>query len=124
GSMDWEAARETVCTRRILSYCVASEIRITSKMQALKKAAEALFDALDEADPDGKLVRTAVYTYDHEMVGRSPPGWGTKDARTEVSEIREPPAGGTDATQPMTAAISAIKRNAASTDAESKEHSK
>ncbi|MBU1316735.1 MAG: VWA domain-containing protein [Alphaproteobacteria bacterium] len=124
GSMAWEAARETVCVRYFFSYCVQYETTITSKMQALKRAAEALFDALDEADPDKNLVRTAVYSYDHEMVGSSPPNWGTEDARGYVSEIREPPAGGTDATQPMTAAISAIKRNAAATDAESNEHRK
>jgi Flp pilus assembly protein TadG len=124
GSMAWEAARETVCVRRIFSYCYQYETTITSKMQALKRAAAALFDALDEADPAGKLVRTAVYTYDHEMVGSSPPNWGTEDARDHVSAIREPPAGGTDATQPMVAAVAAIKRNAAATDAESNEHKK
>ncbi len=95
-----------------------------NKHAALKTAATALFNALDNADPDQKLVRTAVYTYDQEMVWSSPPAWGTTAARTTMNKIVDDAYGTTNANEPLEEATDAIKRNAAGDDAESKEHLK
>ena len=95
-----------------------------NKHAALKAAATALFDALDKADPDEKLVRTAVYTYDQKMVWHSPPAWGTLDSRKTMQKIVDDSYGTTNANEPLKEATNAIKRNAAGNDKESKEHQK
>ncbi|CAD7040758.1 TadE/TadG family protein [Pseudorhizobium endolithicum] len=95
-----------------------------NKHAALRTAATALFNALDEADPDKKLVRTAVYTYDQRLVWRSAPAWGTSDARETLHKIVDDSYGTTNANEPLQKATDAIKPNAARTDTESKEHAK
>ena len=95
-----------------------------NKHAALRTAATALFDALDKDDPDQKLVRTAVYTYDQKMVWSSPPAWGTTAARTTVKKMVDDNIGTTNANEPLQTATSAIRRNAAGNDSESQEHSK
>lgn len=95
-----------------------------NKHAALREAANALFNALDEADPMKKLVRTAVYTYDQKMVSSSAPAWGTTAARTEVQKIVDDRYGTTNANEALSEATRAIKPKADGSDVESKEHLK
>ncbi|KEQ06168.1 vWA domain-containing protein [Pseudorhizobium pelagicum] len=110
------------CVRSWGRLCFEYDSPGVSKMDALKTAAKAMFDALDKADAGNKVVRTAVYTYDQEMVSHSPPDWGTSKARGEVLKIKDDDRGTTNATEPLEAATADIKPNALGTDKESEEH--
>ncbi len=88
------------------------------KIDAVKTAADKLFDALDTADPNHDLVRTGVMSYNNGLtrnasgtiIGISPMNWGTSIGRTFVSTLTA--NGGTDATEPMQDSIKAIKKHA------------
>jgi Flp pilus assembly protein TadG len=99
------------------------------KIEALKQAAGALFDALDNADPEHKLVRTGVISYNNglvkdpwtkKVISVSAMDWGTQTSRTYVSTLTA--KDGTDATEPMQLADSTIKKNDDNSDNESKQH--
>lgn len=95
-----------------------------TKMEALKTAAAALFTALEKADPTGDLTRTGAISYNHNVMGQTSPtmSWGTSDARKHVSQMPEPPAGGTDAREAVKLADAAVKKFLDNSDRESKEH--
>jgi len=100
------------------------------KIEALKAAAVKLFDALDKADPQHALVRTGVISYNNgitrdnnnKIIGISPMNWGTSVGRTYVSTLTA--NGGTDATEPMQSATTAIQKKADGSDTEAVEHTK
>ncbi|MFN7102743.1 MAG: VWA domain-containing protein [Pseudorhizobium sp.] len=112
------------CVRSFWGICLEYDSPGVTKMAALKAAAKAMFDALDNADPNKKLVRTAVYTYDQKMVSHSAAAWGTTDARKEVLKIKDDDKGTTNATEALDEATDDIKPNTAGTDRESTEHRK
>lgn len=112
------------CVRSFWGICLEYDPPGVTKMAALKAAAKAMFDALDNADPNKKLVRTAVYTYDQKMVSYSAAAWGTTAARKEVLKIKDDDRGTTNATEPLEKATDDIKPNTAGTDRESTEHRK
>jgi Flp pilus assembly protein TadG len=106
-----ETNRDGTCTRQTTSYVL--------KIDALKKAATSLFDAIDKADPKTTLVRTGAISYNDQLTGWSGMSWGTSNARTFINALSAD--GGTDATAAMAKADTTIK-NTDGTDAESKAH--
>ncbi|MBY5792328.1 TadE/TadG family protein [Rhizobium leguminosarum] len=101
-----------------------------TKIDALKKAADALFDALDTADPDHSLVRTGAYSYNNGLIYKdwqktqiksmSGMAWGTATTATYVSGITA--SGGTDATEPMRQATLSIAKASDGSDVETQAH--
>ncbi|WSG94966.1 pilus assembly protein TadG-related protein [Rhizobium johnstonii] len=100
-----------------------------TKIDALKKAADALFDALDTADPDHSLVRTGAYSYNNGLIYNSQKtqiksmsgmAWGTATTATYVSGITA--SGGTDATEPMRQATLSIAKASDGSDVETQAH--
>ncbi|WJH41207.1 VWA domain-containing protein [Aliirhizobium terrae] len=105
------------CSLMVLGICLAYRPTYVTKMEALKQAATALFDALDKADPTFRHVRTGAISYANGIKGQKAINWGTADARGYVSTLV--PAGGTDATAAVDTADKAIRQNIYGTDAES-----
>ncbi|TDW35611.1 Flp pilus assembly protein TadG [Rhizobium azibense] len=99
------------------------------KIDALKSAAAALFDALDKADPEHVLVRTGVMSYNNgllrnwqnKVISISPLSWGTDVGRAYVKTLTA--VDGTDATEPMQESTKALTTSVNGTD-ESTEHAK
>lgn len=100
------------------------------KIDALKKAAGALFTALNTADPEHNLVRTGVFSYNNgliygdwqktQILSMSPMAWGTATAASYVNGISA--NGGTDASEPMRQATLAIHKADDNSDTESRAH--
>jgi Flp pilus assembly protein TadG len=126
GSMNWDTTTvaSKTCAKKKNGKCKEWDITYVKKITALKTAAAALFDALDSADPDGKLTRTGAVSYTHEVKGQTSPlmAWGTSAARTYVSGLPENPAGGTDASGAMVIADEGVKKLADGSDTETTEH--
>nr|CAD6408297.1 VWA domain-containing protein [Rhizobium sp. Q54] len=127
GSMNWDTttvASKTCAKTKKNGKCKEWDITYVKKITALKTAAAALFDALDSADPDGKLTRTGAISYTHEVKGQTSPlmAWGTSAARTYVSGLPGNPAGGTDASGAMVIADEGVKKLADGSDTETTEH--
>ncbi|MBY4615041.1 vWA domain-containing protein [Rhizobium redzepovicii] len=101
-----------------------------TKIDALKKAANALFAALDTADPDHSLVRTGAYSYNNGLIYKdaqktqiksmSGMSWGTATTATYVSGITA--NGGTDATEPMRQATLSVTKALDGSDVETQAH--
>lgn len=109
----------TKCVLQIFNIC----LRYTTKNDALKEAAAALFDGLDKLDPNAKLVRTGAMSYSSFLIGQSAMDWGTTRARKFVTDMIAP-VGGTDATTAVDTATNNIKANTYGTDTESVEQRK
>lgn len=129
GSMDEETTtvESVTCTKkRGNGSCREWTTTYVKKIAALKIAANALFDALDEADPKGKLTRTGAVSYTHQVMGQTQPlmAWGTDDAREYVADLPEKPEGGTDASGAMAIADAGVRKAADNSDTETKEHAK
>jgi len=100
------------------------------KIDALKKAASALFTALNTADPDHNLVRTGAYSYNNGLIYKdakktqiksmSGMVWGTATTSTYVNSITA--SGGTDAAEPMRQATLSIAKASDGSDVESQAH--
>jgi hypothetical protein len=99
------------------------------KIDALKQAANALFSALNTADPDHSLVRTGAYSYNNGLIynskktqikSMSAMAWGTATTATYVSSITA--TGGTDATEPMRQATLSVQKAQDGSDVESMAH--
>ncbi|WP_310383988.1 pilus assembly protein TadG-related protein [Rhizobium sp. 1399] len=99
------------------------------KIDALKQAANALFSALNTADPDHSLVRTGAYSYNNGLIynskktqikSMSAMAWGTATTATYVSGITA--TGGTDATEPMRQATLSVQKAQDGSDVESMAH--
>ncbi|MGO7592993.1 pilus assembly protein TadG-related protein [Rhizobium leguminosarum] len=100
-----------------------------TKIDALKQAADALFTALNTADPDHSLVRTGAYSYNNGLIyntqktqikSMSGMAWGTATTATYVSGITA--SGGTDATEPMRQATLSIAKASDGSDVETQAH--
>lgn len=101
-----------------------------TKIDALKEAADALFTALNTADPDHSLVRTGAYSYNNGLIYKdtqktqiksmSGMAWGTATTATYVSGITA--SGGTDATEPMRQATLSIAKASDGLDIETQAH--
>ncbi|NLS05446.1 VWA domain-containing protein [Rhizobium sp. P32RR-XVIII] len=124
GSMAYNT--DTVASQKCIKYnssgtkCKEYDTTYVKKIAALKTAAGALFDALDNADPTGDLVRTGAVSYTHVVKGQTSPtmAWGTTAARKYVNDMPANPQGGTDATGAMTIADTAVKKAPDGGDAE------
>jgi len=121
GSMSWVTGTKDPSRNRCDNYTKAKWPNVAStqpcyisKIAALKTAANAMFTALDKADPKNTLVRVGASTYTHQTYAVSPIAWGTTNAAKYVSAIPAVPEGGTDANSSMTAAINALKSSGAS----------
>ncbi|EJJ26620.1 Flp pilus assembly protein TadG [Rhizobium sp. CF142] len=99
------------------------------KIDALKQAANALFTALNTADPDHSLVRTGAYSYNNGLIynsnktqikSMSGMAWGTATTASYVSGITA--TGGTDATEPMRQATLSVQKAQDGSDVESVAH--
>jgi Flp pilus assembly protein TadG len=119
--LDESASMDRECVLMLLGICLSYKPGI-SKIDALKKAATALFDSLDKADPTFRHVRTGTISYSNGIRGQKAMNWGTADSRSYVNAMA--PAGGTDATAAVETADKAIRRNDYGTDAESVAHAK
>jgi Flp pilus assembly protein TadG len=126
GSMSYKTnATKEVCVKyNKKGKCKETDTVWVTKIEALKLAANALFDALDTADPTHVLTRTGAISYDHFVVGQTSPlmSWGTETARSYVQDIDEPPEGGTDASDAVEDADAAIARKLDGSDTETREH--
>ncbi|MFN7024529.1 MAG: vWA domain-containing protein [Pseudorhizobium sp.] len=127
GSMDWNTTtvESKTCTNtRRNGECREWSTTYVKKIAALKMAANALFDALDEADPTGRLTRTGAVSYAHLVRGQTRPlmAWGTSAARGYVADLPRTPEGGTDASGAMQIADDGVRKAADASDTESKEH--
>jgi Flp pilus assembly protein TadG/uncharacterized protein YegL len=107
------------CILNLLGLCIGYQTTYVTKIEALKQAAAALFDALDKADPTFKHVRTGTISYTNGIKGQSAIDWGTTASRAYVNAMPTKPTGGTDATAAVDTADKAIRRNTYGTDAES-----
>jgi len=116
--------KSTRCTLSLLGTCLAYETIYVTKIEALKQAAAALFDALDKSDSASKFVRTGVISYTNGIKGQSAVSWGTVESRKYVTNMTMSPTGGTDATAAVNTADTAIKKNSYGTDTESVEQMK
>jgi Flp pilus assembly protein TadG len=99
------------------------------KIDALKTASTALFDALKKADVSltktsstSTLVRTGADSYTDDTQKESAMAWGTSAAATYVQNLPSVPTGGTDANGAMQNAFNALKQNSDKSDTESKQH--
>jgi Flp pilus assembly protein TadG/uncharacterized protein YegL len=117
--------KNTPCLIPLLNGCLlyGPPVYVT-KIEALKQAATALFDALDKSDPTPRYVRTGVISYTNGIKGKSAMAWGTSDSRRYVTNMTLAPTGGTDATTSVNTATTAIKKNGYGTDTESVEQMK
>jgi Flp pilus assembly protein TadG len=109
------------CAKKKNGVCTKYNYTYVSKIQALKTAAGALFDALDTADPTHVLVRTGAVSYTSTVMGQTKNptmNWGTTAARAYVNGMPSNPQGGTDATGAMTIADAAAKKSPDGTDTE------
>jgi Flp pilus assembly protein TadG len=109
------------CTKMKNGTCKRYSYTYVSKIDALKTAAGALFDALDTADPTHVLVRTGAVSYTSEVMGQTKNptmNWGTTAARAYVNSMPSNPQGGTDATGAMQIADGAVKKSPNGTDTE------
>ncbi|MGE7367637.1 vWA domain-containing protein [Neorhizobium sp. NPDC001467] len=116
GSMSWVTSTKDTTRNKCDNYTKAKWPNVAStqpcyisKIAALKTAANAMFAALNKADPKTTLVRVGASAYTHETFAVSPIAWGTTAAAKYVSAIPAVPEGGTDANSSMTAAINALK---------------
>ncbi|WP_306440364.1 pilus assembly protein TadG-related protein [Rhizobium sp. 18055] len=124
GSMAYDTTTCSVYKKNSTTKCKTYVI----KMDALKAAAAKLFDALDTADPTHVLVRTGVMSYANGLLrdnsdkikSVSAMDWGTSASRSYVSTLSA--SGGTDATEPMQQATTAIKKTSDGKDTESVQH--
>jgi Flp pilus assembly protein TadG/uncharacterized protein YegL len=107
------------CILNLLGLCIGYQTTYVTKIEALKQAATALFDALDKADPTFKHVRTGAISYTNGIKGQRAINWGTADSRGYVNAMTLKPTGGTDATAAVETADKAIRANIYGTDAES-----
>lgn len=115
----------TPCVLQLFNNCILyGPAKYYTKIEALKQAASALFDALDKADPSTKYVRTGAISYTTSVKGKSAMAWGTTDARGYINGLTIDLFSGTDATSAMTTATTAIKKNIYGTDTESVEQRK
>lgn len=87
------------------------------KIEALKTASTALFDALKKADSSvtsasttSTLVRTGADSYTDETQKESPMAWGASAASNYIQNLPPVPTGGTDANGAMQNALDALKR--------------
>lgn len=127
GSMSWVTGTKDTSKNKCDNYTKAKWPNVAytqpcyiSKIAALKTAANAMFSALDKADPKNTLVRVGASTYTHQTYAISPIAWGTANAAKYVSAIPAVPEGGTDANSSMTAAINALKSSDASENGKKK----
>ncbi|MDO1581952.1 vWA domain-containing protein [Rhizobium oryzicola] len=79
------------------------------KVEALKTAANVLFNSLNKSDPAGTLVRVGAVSYTDQTQQPTPISWGTAAASSYVSALPNRPTGGTDATGAMKIAYDALK---------------
>ncbi|HEV7437753.1 MAG TPA: TadE/TadG family type IV pilus assembly protein [Pseudorhizobium sp.] len=130
GSMDWNTTtvESKTCKKKKKwsDECKEWDITYVKKIAALKMAANALFSALDDADPEGDLTRTGAVSYNHNVMGQTQPlmGWGTSAARTYIAGLPEKPEGGTDASGAMQVAHLGVQKAPDGSDSESEEHGK
>jgi Flp pilus assembly protein TadG len=110
-------------------YIAPSSPCYVRKIEALKTASTALFDALKKADASitsgsatSTLVRTGATSYTDETQAESPMAWGTAKAASYIQKLPDVPTGGTDANGAMDNAINALKSSKDKTDTESKQH--
>jgi Flp pilus assembly protein TadG len=124
-SYNTTTVKNTPCIIPLFNGCLlyGAPVYVT-KIEALKQAATALFDALDKSDPSAKYVRTGAISYTTDVKGKSAMAWGTTDARKQVAGITILPASGTNATTAVNTAATAIKKNTYGTDTESVEQKK
>jgi Flp pilus assembly protein TadG len=127
GSMSWVTSTKDTTRNKCDNYTKAKWPNVAytqpcyiSKIAALKTASNAMFDALNKADPNNTLVRVGASTYTHQTYAVSPIAWGTTNAAKYVAAIPAVPEGGTDANSSMTAAINALKSASASENGKSK----
>lgn len=123
-SQNTTTVKYTNCIVPLLNGCLISVPVYVTKIEALKQAATALFDALDKSDPSAKYVRTGVISYTVGVKAKSAVAWGTTDSRRYVSNIIITPGSGTDATDAVDTATTTIKKNTYGTDTESVEQRK
>ncbi|WP_245480330.1 TadE/TadG family type IV pilus assembly protein [Neorhizobium sp. NCHU2750] len=109
----------TTCILNLLGICIGQQTTYVTKIEALKKAAATLFDALDKSDPNTRYVRTGTISYTNGIKGQSAMAWGTTASRTYVTSMTMNPTGGTDATSSVTTATTNIQKNQYGTDPES-----
>lgn len=86
-----------------------------SKIGSLKTAAGELFkqmDAIEAADSTNQLVRTGVVSFNHQVEGQSDLNWGTKNARNYVLNLPIKPMGGTDMSEALDEANTALNDKA------------
>ncbi|MFP3543884.1 pilus assembly protein [Rhizobium sp. SIMBA_035] len=124
-SQNTTTLKSATCIIPIFNGCLlyGPPVYVT-KIEALKQAATALFDAFDKSDPSAKYVRTGVISYTAGIKGKSAMAWGTTDSRRYVSNIVVAPLSGTDATAAVNTATTTIKKNIYGTDTESVEQKK
>jgi Flp pilus assembly protein TadG/uncharacterized protein YegL len=110
-------------------YLAPSNPCYVRKIDALKTASIALFDALKKADSSvtsanstSTLVRTGADSYTDETQKESAMAWGTSAAAAYIQNLPSIPTGGTDANGAMQNAIDALKSSKNKTDTESKAH--
>ncbi|MGE7369337.1 vWA domain-containing protein [Neorhizobium sp. NPDC001467] len=124
GSMAFATTTQrTRCKVPLLNICLLYETYFVTKLDAVKEAATALFDGLDNVDPTPKFIRTGVINYANGLVGQSAMAWGTTKSRSQLASITRA-EGGTDATNSVDTATVNIKVNATKTDTESLEQKK
>lgn len=86
-----------------------------SKIASLKTAAGELFnqmDSIESADSTNQLVRTGVVSFNHQVEGQSDLNWGTKNARKYVVDLPTKPLGGTDMSDALDEANTALNDKA------------
>ncbi len=127
GSMSWVTSTKDTSKNKCNNYTKEKWPNVAytqpcyiSKIGALKTAADAMFSALNKADPKNTLVRVGASAYTHETFAISPIAWGTANASKYVSAIPAVPEGGTDANSSMTAAINALKSSGATENGKKK----
>lgn len=93
------------------------------KIEALKSAAETLFNELDKIDPKAELVRTGVASYSHnfESASSTTMKWGTTASRSAVSKMNA--LNGTNANKAMEVVVPALTSNAEETEHAKKSNS-
>lgn len=99
------------------------------KIDALKTASTALFDALKKADvsitkakPTSTLVRTGATSYTDTPQRERTMTWGTAETSSYIQNLPSVPEGGTDANGAMQNALNALLRDKDNKDTEYKAH--